>query len=173
MIKLTSRSLEEYGKLRNIYAHVQHQIESTEELFQSNDGQPSQTRESILSGGRLKSEYICNVETAKITHDMLFMELVGILRKPDKFFWRRIIITEAITGNIECFLRGTILSGSYHLSTQLSHTALRWLLFLPCFTDKETEHRTYEQFAKVTQLVSGGTEIQTHSVPNAMPLTSM
>lgn len=71
---------------------------------QSKDGQPSQTRESILSGGRLKSEYRCSVETAKITYDMLFMKLVGTVRKPDKFLWRRIIIIEAITPNIECFL---------------------------------------------------------------------
>lgn len=104
---------------------------------------------------------------------MLFMKLVGILRKPDKFLWRRIIITEAITGNIECFLRGTILSGSYHLSTHLSCTALRWLLLYHVLQIRKLSTEHMSNLPKVTQLVNGGTEIQTHSVPNVMPLTSM
>lgn len=64
------------------------------------------------------------METAKIIYDMLFMKLVGTFRKPDKFLWRRIIVIEAITPNIECFLHATILSGNYHVSTHLSRTAL-------------------------------------------------
>lgn len=59
-----------------------------------------------------------------MTYDVLFMKLAGTLRKPDKFLWRRIIIIEAITPNIECFLRATILSGSYHVSARLPRTAL-------------------------------------------------